>query len=409
MTMHLRSASAFFVFVLALIFGLAGTLSAAGPGVTSSEIKLGNTAPYSGPASAYGTIGRSIEAYFNKINAEKGGVCNRKIDFVTLDDGYSPPKTVEQVRRLVEQEQVLLLFQSLGTPPNSAIHKYMNAKKVPQLFVATGATKWGQPKKFPWTMGWQPNYQTEAQIFAKYVLDNVENPKVGILFQNDDYGKDYLTGFREALGSQADQVIVRAESYEVTDPTVDSQMTSLRNSGANVFFSVTTPKFAAQAIRGAAKLGWKPLHLLNSVSNSLGAVIKPAGFENADGVITTGYIKDPTDPEWTEDQSFKDWVQYMKTYYPNGRLDNSFNVYGYTVAMTMEHVLSQSCDDLSRENVMRQAANIRQLSLPMLLPGVTIDTSPTDFYPIEALQLHRLSAKDKRWIRFGKVISSESK
>ena len=368
-------------------------------GATDKEIKVGNINPYSGPASAYGAIGKAIQAYFDKINAE-GGVNGRKINFISLDDGYNPAKTVEQARKLVEEEEVLLVFQTLGTPPNSAIHKYMNAKKVPHLFVATGATKWGDPKNFPWTMGWQPNYQSEAAIYALHILENNPNAKIAVLFQNDDYGKDYLKGFEDALGDKAKTMIVAKASYEVTDPTVDSQMVSLKGSGADTFFNVTTPKFAAQAIKKAAELGWKPAHYLNSVSSAVGTVLVPAGVQNGIGIITAGYIKDPTDPQFQKGKEWDDWLAWMTKYHPKGALNDNFNVYGYTVAQNLVHVLQKAGDNLTRENIMKQAANM-DLTLPMLLPGVNIKTSTDDFYPIEREQLQRFDGKT--WQLFGKV------
>ncbi len=376
-----------------------------GPGVTDSEIKIGNINPYSGPASAYGAIGKAIGAYFDKINAE-GGVNGRKIKYISLDDGYSPPKAVEQARRLVEQEEVLLIFQSLGTPSNTAIHQYMNDKKVPQLFVATGATKWNDPQHFPWTMGWQPSYQTEARIYAKYILQNVKDPKIAVLYQNDDYGKDYLTGLRDGLGDKADQLIVAMKSYETTDPTVDSQIVALRSSDANVFVNVTTPKFASQAIRKVYDIGWKPVHVLNNVSTSVGAVLQPAGLEKAVGVISSYYLKDPTDPQWQVGKAYQDWLDWMKKYNPSADIGNTFNAYGYTVAQNLVYVLQQCGDDLTRESVMKQAASIKGLELPMLLPGIKISTSATDYAPIKQMQLMRFNGKS--WDLFGSVLSGES-
>jgi len=393
--------------VAAVAVGLAlGAMPAAAQkrydtGANDKEIKVGNINPYSGPASAYGTIGKSIGAYFDKVNAE-GGINGRKINYITLDDGYSPPKTVEQARKLVEQDEVLLLFNPLGTPPNTAIQKYMNAKKVPQLFVATGATKWGDPQNFPWTIGWQPNYQSESKIYAKYILREKPNAKIGILYQNDDYGKDYLKGFHDGLGDKAKSMIVSEVSYEVTDPTVDSQIVTLKGSGADTFFNITTPKFAAQAIRKAYDIDWKPLHLLNSVSSSVASVMQPAGLEKGVGVITSAYLKDPTDPQWANDPAFKEWLAWMQKFNPRGDVADGFNVYGYSVAQTLVQALKQCGDNLTRENVMRQAANIKGLALPMLLPGITVDTSPTDFYPIEKMQLQKFDGKT--WILFGDVI-----
>jgi branched-chain amino acid transport system substrate-binding protein len=388
---------------LALGFGLAAPAGAQTPGVTATEIKIGNTNPYSGPASAYGTIGKVIAAYFKKVN-EEGGINGRKINFITYDDGYTPPKTVEMVRRLVEQDQVAFVFQTLGTPTNSAIHKYMNQQKVPHLFVATGATKWGDPQHFPWTMGWQPTYQTEGKIYAQYILKNVPDAKIGILYQNDDYGKDYLKGLKDGLGDAAKKLIVLEQSYETTDPTIDSQIVNLKNSGANVFYNVTIPKFAVQAIKKAHDIGWKPLHLLNSVSQSVGVVLKPAGLDASKGLITVFSLKDPTDPQWKNDQGYKDWLAFMKKYYPDGNIEDTFNVYGYSVAQTMVHVLKQCGNDLSRANIMKQAASIKDLALPMLLPSIKINTGPNDFYPIEQEQLAKFDGE--RWALFGEIFDA---
>ena len=343
------------------------------PGVTAKEIKIGQTQPYSGPASAYGAIGKAELAYFKMVN-EKGGINGRMVNLLSLDDGYSPPKTVEQIRRLVEQEQVAFIFQSLGTPCNAAIHKYMNDKKVPQLFVATGATMWNDPSHFPWTMGWQPNYQTESHIYSKHLLSTKPDAKVGILYQNDDYGKDYVTGLKQGLGDKYAKMVVKEVSYEVTDPTVESQVVALQASGADVFFNITTPKFAAQAIRKAYDIGWKPVHYLNNVSISVSAVLQPAGLDKSVGLISVAYYKDPTDPKWKDDKAYLEYAAWMKKYNPDANIGDSFNVYAYSVAQTLEHVLKQCGNDLSRENVMHQAANIHNLSLPMLLPGITVNT-----------------------------------
>ena len=397
----MRSKNTFLALALTLALALPyGMAWAADPGVTATEIKIGNTNPYSGPASAYGTIGKAIGAYFKKVN-EEGGINGRKINFITYDDAYSPPKTVEMVRKLVEQDQVLLVFQPLGTPSNSSIHKYMNEQQVPQLFVATGATKWNDPKGHPWTMGWQPNYQTEGKIYAAYLLKNIPNAKVGILYQNDDYGKDYVKGFKDGLGDAAKKVIVMEQTYEVTDPTVDSQIVNLKNSGANVFFNVTTPKFAAQAIKKAFEIGWKPTHFVNNVSASVGAVLKPAGLEASQGLITTQYLKDPTDPQWKNDKAYLDWLAFMKKYYPDGNLTDASNVFGYSVAQTMVQVLKQCGNDLSRANVMKQAANLKDFEVPMLLPGIKINTSPTDFAPIEQERLVKFDGKE--WVGFSEI------
>ena len=371
------------------------------PGASDTEIKIGQTMPYSGPASAYGTIGKAEADYFRMIN-EQGGVNGRKINLITLDDGYSPPKTVEQTRRLVEQEQVLLIFQSLGTAMNTAIQKYMNAKKVPQLFISTGATKWGDPEHFPWTMGWQPNYQTETHIYAKYLLQNKHDAKIAVLFQNDDYGKDYLKGLHDGLGQQGEKLIVKETSYEVTDPTVDSQIVTLQGSGADVLFIFATPKFAAQAIRKTYDMGWKPMTFLNNVSTSVATVLLPAGLEKSVGLVTALYLKDPTDPQWESDPSMKNWLAWMKKYYPDGDIKDIANVYGYAAAQTMVQVLRQCGDELSHDNIMRQAARLKDLEVAVLLPGIRINTSPTDFYPIEQVQLARFDGK--RWVLFGEVI-----
>jgi len=373
------------------------------PGVTPTEIKVGNINPYSGPASAYGAIGRSIGAYFKMIN-EQGGINGRKINYITYDDSYSPPKTVEMARKLVEQDQVALIFQSLGTASNSAIQKYMNQMKVPQLFVASGATKWNDPQNFPWTMGFQPSYQTEGRIYARYTLANVKDAKIGILFQNDDYGKDYLKGFEDGLGDKK-SLIVMKQSYEVTDPTVDSQIVNLKNSGANVFFNITTSKFAAQAIKKAHDIGWKPLHFLNNVATSTAVVLKPAGLEASKGLLTAWYLKDVTDPQWKPDKGYKDWLAWMQKYYPEGSIEDSLNVYGYSVAQTLVQVLKQCGSDLSRENLMRQAANLKNLELPMLLPGIRINTTPDDFAPIEEQQLARFNGEI--WELFGEVVAAQ--
>ena len=369
------------------------------PGASDKEIKIGNVNPYSGGASAYGAIGKAIGAYFDKVNAE-GGINGRMVKFISLDDGYNPAKTVEQVRKLVEEDEVLLVFQPLGTPSNSAIHKYMNTKKVPQLFVATGATKWGDPKNFPYTMGWQPNYQSEAKIYAAHILETKPNAKIGVLYQNDDYGKDYLKGFEDGLGDKAKTMIVSKVSYEFTDPTVDSQMVTLKSSGADTFFNITTPKFAAQSIKKAGEIGWKPLHYLTSVSSAVGSVLTPAGLDNSMGIITAGYIKDPTDPQYQKGKEWDDWVAWMKKYHPTGALNDNFNVYGYTVAQTLVQVLKQAGDNLTRDNVMKQAASL-DMTLPMLLPGVNVKTGPDDFYPIEREQLLKFNGKS--WEGFGKV------
>jgi branched-chain amino acid transport system substrate-binding protein len=373
-------------------------------GATDTEIKIGNIMPYSGPASAYGVIGKTEEAYFKKINSE-GGINGRKINFISYDDGYSPPKTVEQARKLVESDEVLLIFNSLGTPPNSAIQKYMNAKKVPQLFVATGATKWNDPKDFPWTMGWQPNYQSESRIYAKYILKNVPNAKIAVLYQNDDYGKDYLKGFKEGLGAKAASMIVAEESYETTEPTIDSHIVKLKSTGADVFFNITTPKFAAQAIKKIAEIEWKPLHFLNNVSASIGSVIKPAGFEASQNIVSSNYLKDTSDPQWKNDAGMKHFDEFLTKYFPEGNRIDASVMYGYTVAQGLVHVLKACGDNLTRENVMKQAASIKDLELDGLLPGIKVNTSASDFAPLAQLQLMKF--KGEKWDLFGDIVSSD--
>jgi len=374
-----------------------------GPGASATEIKLGQTMPYSGPASAYGTIGKAQAAYFKMIN-DNGGINGRKINLISLDDGYSPPKTVEQVRRLVEQDEVLALFQTLGTPPNSAIHKYVNAKKVPHLLLATGATKWGDPKNFPWTMGFNLSYQSEGQIYAKWLLKNKPNAKIAILYQNDDYGKDVLQGVKDGLGGAASKMIVKEVTYEVSDPTVDSQILTLQGSGADTFINITTPKFGAQAVRKAWDSGWKPLHIINNVAGSVGSVLIPAGLEKAVGLMTVQYYKDPNDPQWKDDPAMLEWRAFMGRYYREGDPKDASNLYAYIAAQTMVQILKQCGNDLTRENVMRQAANLKSFKVPLLLPGMTVDTSPTDFFPVQQAQLARFTGE--LWQGFGEVIST---
>ncbi len=393
---------------LGLAIGAAGPAAAQkkyDPGASDTEIKIGNINPYSGPASAYGMIGKTIDVFFKKINAE-GGINGRKINFISYDDGYSPPKAVEQARKLVEDDEALLIFQSLGTASNTAIQKYMNAKQVPQLFVATGATKWGDPKNYPWTMGWQPSYQSEGHIYAEYILKNHPTGKIGILYQNDDYGKDYVKGLKDGLGDKAKTMIISEQPYEVADPTIDSQMINLKASGADIFFDVTTPKFAAQAIKKAAEIGWKPVHILNGVSTSLAAVLKPAGLDNAKGVLSAYYIKDATDPQWKDDAGMKNFIAFMDKYFPEGDKTNGFTAYGYTVGQSMVQVLKQSGDNLTRENVMKQAANLKDVQLDLLLPGIKLNTSPTDFHPLKQNQMMKFNGE--RWELFGPVMTGET-
>jgi branched-chain amino acid transport system substrate-binding protein len=389
--------------VIALTSGTALAQKKYDTGATDTEIKIGNIMPYSGPASAYGVIGKTEEAYFNKINAE-GGINGRKIKFVTYDDGYSPPKAVEQVRKLVESDEVLVVFNPLGTPSNSAIQKYLNAKKVPQLFVATGATKWNDPANFPWTMGWQPSYQSEAHIYAKYLMKEKPDGKIAVLFQNDDFGKDYLKGLKDALGAKTSMIIAE-ESYETSEPSIDGHIVKLKATGADVFLSITTPKFAAQAIKKLAEVDWHPVHIVSNVSSSVGGVIKPAGFENSQGILSAAYAKDGADSQWDNDPGMKKFFEFLAKYYPEGnKLDGSV-VYGYGVAQTMVKVLQMCGDDLTRANVMKQAASLKDFEPDTLLPGIKINTSPTDFAPIEQLQMMRF--KGEKWDLFGDILSGE--
>jgi branched-chain amino acid transport system substrate-binding protein len=372
-------------------------------GASDTEIKIGNIMPYSGPASAYGVIGKTEEAYFKKINAE-GGINGRKITFISYDDSYSPPKAMEQARKLVESDEVLLIFNPLGTPSNSAIEKYMNAKKVPQLFVATGGSKWNEPKEFPWTMGWQPSYQNEAHIYAKYLLREKPDGKIGVLFQNDDFGKDYLKGLKEGLGERA-SMIVSEEGYETSEPSIDNHIVKLKAAGVDVFVSITTPKFAAQAIKKLAEMDWHPLHIVSEVSASVGGVIKPAGFENSQGILSAAYAKDGADAQWDNDAGMKKFYAFLKDYYPDGnRLDGSV-VYGYGAAQAMVQVLRQCGDDLTRANVMKQAASLKGFAPDTLLPGITVNTSPTDYAPIKQLQM--MQFKGEKWELFGNIINDE--
>ena len=371
------------------------------PGASDTEIRIGQTLPYSGPASAYGTIGKVQAAYFRMVN-DQGGINGRRITLISLDDGYSPPRTVEMVRRLVEQDQVLALFQTLGTPSNTAIHQYVNAKKVPHLFLSTGASKWNDPRRFPWTMAFNVSYRTEGHAYGRHIALTRPAARIGVLYQNDDYGKDYLAGFKEGLGERARQIVAELP-YEVGDATVDAQVVQLKRAGADTFFNVATPRFATQAIRKAAELGWQPVHYLNNVSASIGAVLVPAGLDKCEGLISMGYYMDPLDREWDNHPAMKEWVAFMKKYYPEGSLLDGTNVYGYAAAQTMVQVLRQAGDELTRENVMRQAASLKDFVPSVMLPGIRLSTSPTDFAPIESLQLARFNGK--QWERFGEVIT----
>ncbi|UPK36502.1 ABC transporter substrate-binding protein [Bradyrhizobium sp. 186] len=372
-------------------------------GASDTEIKIGNIMPYSGPASAYAAIGKTEEAYFNKINAE-GGINGRKIKFISYDDGYSPPKTVEQARKLVESDEVLLIFGSLGTSTNGAIRKYMNEKKVPQLFVASGASKWNDPKQYPWTMGWQPSYASEARIYAKYIMKEKPDARIAVLYQNDDFGKDYLRGLRDGLGAKA-SMIVLADSYETSEPAIDEHVVKLKAAGADVFISITTPKFAAQAIKKAAEINWHPMHIISNVSASVGGVIEPAGYEISQGVLSAAYTKDGSDPQWNADDGMKKFYNFLAQYDPMANKLDAAVVFGYAAAQTMVKVLQMCGDDLTHENVMKQAASLKDFEPDTLLPGIRINTAPDNFAPIEQLQMMRF--KGKKWELFGDIISSE--
>ena len=373
------------------------------PGATDTEIKIGNIMPYSGPASAYAVIGKTEDAYFKKINSE-GGINGRKINFISYDDGYSPPKAVEQARKLVEADEVLLLFNPLGTPSNTAIQKYMNSKKVPQVFVSSGAAKWNDPKNFPWTIGWQPSYQVEARIYAAYILKNHPGKTVGVLYQNDDFGKDYVIGLHEGFGDQAKKLIVVEASYETSSPTVDSQVVQIKGANPDIFINIATPKFAAQAIKKVAELAWHPIQFVTNVSASVGGVLKPAGYEASQDILSAAYLKDPKDPQWKNDPAMNEWRAFMTKWYPEGDQEDAATTFGYGVAKGIVQVLTQCKDDLTRENIMKQAANLN-FEIGVYLPGTKIKTSPTDFAPLEQLQMMRF--KGESWELFGPLMSGE--
>ncbi len=375
------------------------------PGASDSQIKVGQTVPLSGPASAYATIGKTQAAYMQMIN-DQGGVNGRKINLIQYDDGYSPPKTVEQVRRLVEGDEVLLTFQIIGTPPNAAVEKYLNARKVPQLFAATGASRFSDPKHFPWTMGFNPSYFVEGRIYGQFILKNYPNAKIGVLYQNDDLGKDYLNGLKAGLGDKADKMIVGEASYEITEPTIDSQILKLKAAGADLLFSASTPKQAAQAIKKTAEIGWKPVHIIDINASSVSAVLKPAGLENAKGIISVGYVMDPADPEWSNDPSMKRYFAFMQRYYPDGDKDSNFNVYGYITAQLLVYVLRQCGDDLTRENVLKQATHLTNVKLDLLLPGISVTTTPTDYRVNKQLQMVQFDGE--RWHKLGSIITDEA-
>jgi ABC-type branched-subunit amino acid transport system substrate-binding protein len=372
-------------------------------GATDAEIKIGNTTPYSGPASAYGAIGKTEAAYFKMIN-DKGGINGRKINLISYDDAYSPPKTVEQTRKLVESDEVLFIFNGLGTATQTAVQKYMNGKKVPQLFVASGASKWNDPKQFAWTMGWQPNYRVEGRIFAKHILKTRPDAKVAVFYANDDFGKDYIGGLRDIFGDRWPKIVAAEESYENSEPSIASHIVKLKDSGADVLINISTPKFAAQAIKKAAEIGWKPMHVLANVSISIGTVMKPAGLEASEGALSVGYLKDASDPQWANDEDMKTFMAFADKYMPGANLSDTSLVYGFAVSQTMEQVLRQCGDDLTRENVMKQAASLNDFAPKMLMPGIKVNTSATDFAPIE--QLRMMQFKNGRWVFFGDTIGA---
>jgi branched-chain amino acid transport system substrate-binding protein len=374
-------------------------------GASDTEIKIGNVEAYSGPASAYGVIGKTEEAYFKMIN-DAGGINGRKINWISYDDGYSPPKTVEQVRKLIESDEVFLIFNALGTPTQNAVQKYHNAKKVPQLFLATGASKWNDPKEFPWTMGFQPSYRVEARIFAKYILKTKPDAKVAVFYQNDDFGKDYVAGLKEVFGDKTSSIVVAEESYETTEPSIDSHIVKLKGTGADVLVNISTPKFAAQTIKKLAELEWKPMHVMTDVSISIGAVMKPAGLEASEGVLSAGYLKDASDPQWKDDAGMKKFMTFIDKYMPGANISDANLVYGYAASQTMIQTLKQAGDDLTRENVMKQAASLKDFTPDTLIPGVKVNTSATDFAPIE--QLKMMQFKSGQWVFFGDIISAET-
>jgi branched-chain amino acid transport system substrate-binding protein len=374
-------------------------------GASDTEIKIGNVEAYSGPASAYGVIGKTEDAYFRMIN-DAGGINGRKINFISYDDGYSPAKTVEQIRKLIESDEVFLVFNALGTPTQSAVQKYQNSKKVPQLFVATGASKWNDPKEFPWTMGFQPSYRVEARIFAKYILKEKPGAKVAVFYQNDDFGKDYVAGLKDVFGDKTSSIVIAEESYETTEPSIDSHIVKLKDTGADVLVNISTPKFAAQVIKKMAELEWKPMHLMTDVSISIGAVMKPAGLEASEGILSAGYLKDASDPQWANDEGMKKFMAFNEKYMPGSNISDANLVYGYAAAQTMVQVLKQSGDNLTRENVMKQAASLKDFAADTLIPGIRINTSATDFAPVE--QLKMMQFKNGKWDLFGDIISAEA-
>ena len=403
---HILSMTAVSAVAIALSVSTAYAQKKYDTGATDTEIKIGQTVPFSGPASAYATIGKTQAAYFKMIN-DQGGVNGRKLNLIQYDDAYSPPKAVEQVRKLVEGDEVLLTFQIVGTPSNAAVQKYLNQKKVPQLFAATGATRFSDFKNFPWTMGFNPNYQSEGRIYGKYILANYPNAKIGVLFQNDDLGRDYVTGLKDGLGDKAKTMIVGETSYELSDPTIDSQIVKLKSLGADLLYDASTPKFAAQAIKKVADLGWKPVHILDINATSVGAVMKPAGLDNAKGVISVNYGKDPLDPKWKDDAGMKKYFDFMAKYFPEGDKDSNFNVYGFSTAQLLVHVLQKCGDDLTRDNVMKQATSLNNVQLDLSLPGIVVTTSPTDYRVNKQLQMMKFDGE--RWELSGPILVDDAK
>ena len=395
-----------FVCMLPMLFVCLVLIPAVGlKKATAAELLVGSTAPYSGPASGYSTIGKGFSAYFDMLNS-KGGIQGRTIKFISYDDAYSPPKTVEQVRRLVESDDVEVLLGLFGTPTNAAVQKYINAKKIPQLFTVTASGRFNNPDKYPWTMGWLPTIVLEGKVFGRYILATKPNAKIGVLYQNDDLGRDALEALKSALGSRASEMIVSAQKYEVTDPTVDSQVLAIKAAGADVFYNAATVKSAAQAIRTAHAAGWKPLHLLSTISANINTVLKPAGIEASRDIVSAFYLKDPTDPQWSNDQGMVAYRDWMKKYYAAGDPDNPFNVIAYSIGQSFEVVLAACGNDTSKANIMAKAASLNNVSLPMLLPGITLKTSKTDYFPIQQLKLGRFDGE--RWSLFGEVYLDET-
>jgi branched-chain amino acid transport system substrate-binding protein len=389
---------------LILFAGSASARKQYGPGVSDTEIKIGNIMPYSGPASAYGIIGKTMNAYFRMIN-DNGGINGRKINFISYDDGYSPPKTVEQARRLVESDEVFLIFAPLGTASNAAIQKYMNTMRVPQLFVLSGASRWGDPAHFPWTIGLQPNYRAEARVYAAYILEQYPNAKIGILYQNDDFGRDYISGLKDVLGNKYDSMVVASTPYEITTPAVDSQVVAIKTANPDIFLNIATPKFAAQAMRKIAELSWHPIQIVTNISVSVGAVLKPAGLDNAKGILSAGFQMNVTDPQWDGRPGMQRFRAFMARYYPEADRSDSGPTIAFNASNALVEVLKRCGDNLSRENIMKVVADL-DFELDTLIPGIRIKTSPTDFYPIEQFQMMRFTGE--RWELFGPILDGHA-